>query len=178
MLIVGLVVAIPVTIVVRGEDEPPEPEAISADLPELGPTEYDRNLGVELQLPPGWKSDRRGKALILESDDGRARVALSSPGPARDAKQLHQEVLDQFKRVYEKTEIEVRMQPSRIGGLSGRTTTVRAKPKGSGQELGIFVSTAKGDKLAYLVVTHTPAVDPGQSTIEAQALLNELEFVG
>lgn len=181
MLAVGLAIAIPVTLILRDEDgEPaPPPEAISADSPRFGKEKFDKDLEISMRLPVGWTSNRKeGGVLLLKSADGQARVALSAPGPDEDADQLHSEVLTQFGAFYERFEVETRKKKAKIGGLRGETSAIEARAKGEKQELGIVVSTAAGKKRAYLVVAYTPLVRPGQATLEAQSLINELKLVG
>ena len=180
MLVVGLAVALPVVVIAREDDDTPAPESISVEPPQVGNVNYDRSLGVEYRLPDGWNERKRGKVLLLRSEDGRARVAVSAPGPARDADQLRQEVLREFRRIYAKLKIQARDRKARIGGLKARTLALRARPRGKGKkasDLAILVSTASGEKRAYLVVAYTPAYDPGESTLEAQSLIQNLEFV-
>lgn len=175
MLVVGLAVAVPVTLVVRGDDDSPPPEAIL--LPDLGPVKFERDLGVKLRLPAGWKSEREGKVIILRSADRQARVAVSAPGPAEDAEQLHNEVLGQFGDRYKGFKVTKKKEAARLGGLKGRTSAAEALDSEK-RELGILVSTAAGKDLAYLVVVFTPLSESGLSTLEAQTLINELKFVG
>ena len=177
MLVVGLAVAVPVTLLVRGDNGPPPPEEILADLPELGPVKLDRELGIKMRLPDGWRSRREGEVIVLRSADRQARVAVSAPGPAEDAGQLHDEVLSGFGKSYEDFKVTERKVKSRVGGLRGRASAAEALDAEE-RELGIVVSTAEGKKLAYLVVAYTPLSDPGRATLEAQTLINELKFVG
>lgn len=180
MLVVGLAVAVPVTLVLSEEKNEPQtpPDAISADLPELRPATFDKDLEVRMRLPKGWTQNRKEGVLLLKSADGQARVALSSPGPDEDADQLHSEVLAAFGDAYERFEIGTKKKKAKIGGLRGESSSMEARAKGEAQELGIVVSTAAGKKRAYLVVAYTPLVQPGTSTVEAQALINELKLVG
>lgn len=180
MLVVGLAFAIPVTLILRDEDgEPaPPPEAISADPPRLGKVKFDEDLEISMRLPVGWTSNRKQGVLLLKSADGQARVALSAPGPDEDADQLHSEVLTRFGDFYERFEVETRKKKAKIGGLRGEASAIEARAEGEKQELGIVVSTAAGKKRAYLVVAYTPLVRPGEATIEAQSLINELKLVG
>lgn len=178
MAVIALAVAVPVTLLAKEVDEPPPPEPVVAETPKLGSAKLHRDLGVKLRLPKGWDSKSRGEVLLLKSGDGQARVALSAPGPAQDADQLHDEVLSEFRRTYDNFDVSSRDGRGRVGGLKARTTAIRAEAKKAEQELGILVSTAEGKKRAYLVVVFTPAMNPGPSTVEAQTLLNKLTIVG
>lgn len=177
MAIVGLAVAIPVTLLIGEKDEPAAPEAIVVPDPQLQATEYDRDLGLELKLPDGWTKKRSKDVLTLSSADKAARVAISAPGPAEDANQLHSEVIAGLRDTYKSVETLNKLPSTSIGDLKGKATALAVTTKG-GDDMRILVSTAKGDKRAYLVVVFTRADDPGESTLEAQALLNEVKFVG
>jgi hypothetical protein len=178
MLAVGLLVAAPVTLLVRDDESGPSPRELSAvELPELGKLQVDRELGVEMRLPDGWVSEKRGSVIVMRSADRQARVAVSSPGPAADADELHQQVLSGIEKTYKQSKVTEEALNLRIGGLKGATSEVEATGAGN-QALGILVASAEGKKRAYLVVVYTRLDDPGPSAVEAQALLNELRFVG
>ncbi len=176
MLVVGLVIAVPVTLIIRGDDGPPPPDPIIADLPKLGPVEFERDLGIKLRLPEGWKSEREGEVIMLRSADRQAQVAVSAPGPAEDSEQLHDELLGEFGDTYEDVEVPQEKEKSRVGGLKGKASTIEAVDSEE-RDVGILVTTAEGKEKAYLVVAYTPLTDPTTSTLEAQTLINELKFV-
>ena len=185
MVVVGLAVAIPLTLVLRdggeegSDNDPSSPAEPAVDQAvDLGPAKSDRAIEVGLRLPFDWTSSRKGEVRVLESADKQARVAISAPGPAADADQLHDEVLAEFRQTYERFELSTRKKKSRVGGLKSRTSAIRATTKKKNQKLGILVSTAEGKKRAYVIVAYTPASDPGESTVEAQTVINELDLRG
>jgi len=183
MVVVGLAVAIPLTLVLRDGGEEgggPSPQVgpAAGEAVDLGPAKSDRAIEVGLRLPFDWTSSRKGEVRVLESADKQARVAISAPGPAADADQLHDEVLAEFRQTYERFELSTRKKKSRVGGLKSRTSAIRATTKKKNQKLGILVSTAEGKKRAYVIVAYTPASDPGESTVEAQTVINELDLRG
>ena len=73
MAVVGLLVAIPVTLIVRGGDDDERaasPPPAEPEVPAVGQVRFDRSLGVELRLPAGWKRSKEKDAVSFRSDDG------------------------------------------------------------------------------------------------------------
>lgn len=178
---VGLLVAVPVTILVSGEEDSPPPDAlapIEVTEPELGPLRIERSFGVEARLPKGWTRDRTHDVLELTSANGAARVAISAPGPAADAEQLHSEVLNGLRSSYRDFDVLRNIDKAPIGELKGRATAVSARlPKAKGgDEARILVSTASGKERAHVVALFTIG-EPGPAVLEAQALINKLRFL-
>ena len=88
MVIVGLLISVPITILASGgADAPPvEPlAAIEIEDPVVGPKKVEEGLGVRLRVPEGWSREQTRDIIELQSKDGAARIAISSPGPASDA---------------------------------------------------------------------------------------------
>jgi hypothetical protein len=183
MAVVGLMVAVPVTVLLRegdGQDEPESAlEPIDAQIPEVGRVRSVDELGVKLRRPRGWSEKNRGEVVELSSADRAVRVAISAPGPAADADQIHGEVLAGLRSTYGGFEVLGREENQKLGELKSRVTSVSATvPEGKGGgDQRILVSTAPGDKRAYVVVLFTPAEGAESSILEAQALINELRFV-
>ena len=180
MAIVGLLIAIPVTILVSGSDAP-APTALPAQIeiktPELGPEKIERSIGVELRVPQGWSREQKGDVVELQSKDGAARVAISAPGPAADADTLHSQVVGGLRSSYGDFEVSKRIDKTKLGGLRGEATVATGTLKseqGEAQQR-MIVTTAEGKQLAYLVVVFSGAQTSG-SVLEAQALVNNLHF--
>ena len=182
MAIVGLAIAIPVTLMVREDgdgDSVRALEPIKAEEPKVGRVVHERDLDVKLRKPKGWDEKKRGEVLELASSDGAARVAISAPGPAADADRIHAEVLAGLRSTYRDVTVLDKKAKEPVGELKGRATAVSARVPGKnrGNELRILVSTARGKERAYVVVVFTQAEGASQSVLEAQALVNNLRFV-
>jgi len=179
MAVVGLFVAIPITIFVSGEASSPPAEplaAIEIEEPAVGPLKVEEGLGVRMRVPEGWSREQKGSVLELESKDRAARIVISAPGPASDAAQLHSEVIDGLRSSYRDFEIAHNLKKTQVGGLDGSATVASGTiPRKKGVQQKILVSTAKGKDRAYLVVVFT-GVQPSPAVVEAQALVNNLRF--
>lgn len=179
MGIVGLLVAIPVTILASGGGDAPPigPLAeIEVKAPEVGPKKVEQSLGVELRVPEGWTREQKRNVLELQSKDRAARVAISAPGPAADAKQLHSEVIAGLRDSYRDFDVARNIDKAPLGGLKGQATVASGTPpKKSETTQRILVTTAEGKQRAYLVAVFT-AGDPSSSVLEAQALVSNLRF--
>lgn len=173
MLVVGLVVAIPVTLVLRSGDEP----GPAAELPEVGKKLFERDLGVKYRVPRGWRAKRAEDVLTLRSRDGAARIAISAPAPAGDDDVLFDEALEGLRREYRRLDVLRRIKKSRVGGLRARSVVIEAKPSKRASKQRILLSTARGDKRAYLIVVVTARTGGAESLVESQALLNELRLL-
>ena len=182
MAAVGLLVAIPVTIAVRGggddDREGPQPPPTELEAPPVGDPEFDRKLGVELRLPEGWKRKKEGDAVTFRSKDGTVLIAISAPGPADDAGAIQNAAVDAIDAQYKKVEIVSRSKKQRLGRRPAQTAAVTAEHPKRGTPLGILVSTASGDKRAYLVEVFASGSDPNAALVEAQVLLNNLRLEG
>jgi hypothetical protein len=179
MAIVGLLIAIPVTILGSGSGEPPPAEGLAEikfRTPDVGPPKVEESLGVKLRVPDGWSREQKQDVLTLQSKDGAARVAISAPGPAADAGELRSEVIEGLRASYRDFEVAKNVDKSPIGGLKGKATVASGTTPGKrGQAQQILVTTAEGRERAYLVVVFT-AGQPSKAVLEAQALVNSLHF--
>lgn len=179
MAIVGLLVAIPVTILVRDSEESPPAEGlaeIKVKTPAVGLQKVEESLGVKLRVPEGWSREQKQDVLELQSRDGATRVAISAPGPAADAGELRSQVIDGLRASYRDFEVAKNIDKAPIGGLKGKATVASGTTPGKkGQAQRILVTTAEGRERAYLVVVFTPS-QPSKGVLEAQALVNNLRF--
>lgn len=179
MAVIGLLVAIPATLLVGGggSSVPPPPAEIEVTAPEVGPKRVDESSGIELREPEGWTRKRKGDVLELRSRDRSARVALSAPGPAQDAGRIHSQVLSGLRDAYGDLRVVRKIKRARVGGLRGRATIATGSVERKGVEVPqrLAVTTAAGKRRAYLVVVFTGR-EPTESVLEAQTLLNTLSF--
>jgi hypothetical protein len=176
MAIVGLLVAIPVTLIVRGgdDDEPAAEPSIEEQLP-LSPAVKNERLKASYQIPKGWKERMKKGVLRLQSDDGSVRIGLTAPAGADESGGLLADTLATLKGSYE----SVKISPGsgkKVGGLPAKGAVVHAE--GDKINLSILVSVMSGKKLAYLLEVFTPAGAPGSAVAQAQQFLNSLKLQG
>ncbi len=179
MASVGLLVAVPVTIFASGEAGSPtvdDPAPIEVPDPELRAKRVEKDIGISMRMPAGWTRHQKAGVIELRSTDRTARVAISSPGPAEDAAQLHAEVMKGLRSSYREFDVARNLRKAPIGGLTGSATVASGKVPGkNGAEQQILVATAEGKNRAYLVVVFTGS-EPSPAVVEAQALVNNLRF--
>ncbi len=176
MAIVGLVIAIPVTIIVRGGgDEEEAPAASEPDLPEVGAVQFDRDLGVELRLPSGWKRKREGDAVTFQSRDRTVLIAVSTPGPKDDVAAIQDAALAAVKSEYRAVEVVDSSEKRKLGGRPAQVVVISARHPKDRAPLRILVATAKGERRAYLVEVFASG---SEGLVEAQVVLNNLSLEG
>ena len=182
MAAVGLLVAIPVTIAVRGgggdDTEESQPPPTELEAPPVGDLEVDRKLGVELRIPEGWKRKKEGDAVTFRAKDGTVLIAISAPGPAGHVDAVQDAALDAIDSQYKKVEVVSRSKKRRLGRRPAETAAITAEHPKRGTPLRILVSTAKGDKRAYLVEVFASGSNPNAALVQAQVLLNNLRLEG
>ena len=177
MAVVGLLVAIPLTIIVRGgDDDDDSPPPAVPTVPEVGDVRVDRKLGIELRLPAGWKRSREKGAVSFRSEDGTVLIAISAPGPGEDAKAIHGAAVDAVDSKYRAVEVESREGKTRLGDRPAQLTAISARQPKDRSPLRILVVTAKGDQRAYLVEVFAAGEDPNAALVEAQVVLNNLRL--
>jgi predicted Zn-dependent protease len=171
----GLLIAVPVTIAVRGGADADEPAPTVPELPEVGGVEFDRDLGVELRLPNGWERKREKEAVVFESPDGTTLIAISTPGPAEHVSQIQTAAIDSIKSRYRAVEVGERIKKQRLGGRPAQVAAISARHPKKRAPLRILVATAKGEKRAYLVEIFASGAS---ALVDAQVLLNNLALEG
>ena len=180
MAVVGLLVAVPITLLLRDGDGDEEPAAnqtatTAQDPPETGPGVEDSDLGVTYRIPGDWEESKEASAIRLRSPDSSAQVVIAAPAPAADADALLAQTLEAFEAQYE--DVDVAPGSGReIGGIEATGAVVQATRDGA--ELRILVAVVPGEERAYLVEVFTTAGVSGDRLREAQAALNSLEFSG
>jgi len=131
---------------------------------------------VKLRMPEGWTRKEKQNVLELQSKDGAARVAISAPGPAADADELHSQVIAGLRTSYDDLDVAKNIDKAPVGGLQGQATVISGTTPGKkGEAQRILVTTAEVKMRAYLVVAFTTD-QTSQSVLEAQALVNNLRF--
>jgi hypothetical protein len=183
MAVVGLIVAVPLTIALgAGDDEDPDPASLAAEpaTPMLGQLERNRRLGVRLRLPDDWKRKQRkaGGAVAYRSGDGTVLVAISAPGPADDADSIQKAAVGAIKDQYRAVDVVDTTSRSRLGRRPAETAAIAARNPKTRDPVRILVSTAKGRKRAYLVEVFAAGADPNAALVEAQVVLNDLRLQG
>jgi hypothetical protein len=178
MAIVGLVIAIPVTLLIRdsGEDEPTtstEPD-LDEELP-LNPSVGDRQLDARYSVPKGWRLKRDGEVLTLRSPDKTVQIGISSPAPAGESEQVLDEAVTALKGAYESVKVSAG-SGKKVGGLPAKGAVITAR--GDNVHLRIVVAAMAGDKKAYLVEVFTSASAPPESVAQAQRFLDSLRLRG
>ena len=175
MAVIGLAIAIPVTIIVRGDDDSEAPTAPEPQLPEVGEVQFDRDLGVELRLPAGWKRKREGEAVTLKSQDGTVLIGISTPGPEEDVDAIQAAAVDAIKSEYRAVKVVDTSKKRKLGGRPAQVAVISARHPKERSPLRILVGTAKGERRAYLVEVFASG---SQGLVEAQVLLNNLSLEG
>lgn len=182
MAVVGLAIAIPVTIAVRGGDDGDGNTTTSSDaeLPAGGEVEFDRELGVELRLPEGWRrrEDDNDGVVSFRSMDKSVLIGVSAPGPDEDADAIQAAAVDSIKSEYRDVDVAQRVEGRKLGDVRAQTAVIAARHPETREPIQVLVATAKGDKLAYLVEMFAAGDNPGAALVEAQALLNNLRLKG
>jgi hypothetical protein len=177
MAVVGLVVAIPVTLLVRSadDDDGGGGAADSAEQLPLQKASSDKGLAITYSAPKGWKSKREGDVLTLQSRDGTVRVGIAAPAAARAADRVLDDALAGLRASYDSVEVNPgsgRM----IGGLEAKGAVVSARS--DKVDIRILVAVAAGRKRAYLIELFTSEAAAGKPVTQAQQLLNSLRLKG
>ena len=178
---IALIVAIPVTLILRDDDEgsgPKHVEIPDAPPPKVGDPEYLRDIGVELRVPKGWELKEDAGVVQLRSGDTRALVAISAPGTAEEAAQIGEEAIASLRDEYRDVHVVQDIKGKKLGGAKSITVAVSARRPNDDAELRILVSVAVGEDRAYLVEVFAAPPGAEQALTEAQALLNNLKLEG
>ena len=176
MAAVGLIAAVPVTLLVRDGDEEQPATTTATPPPPLGPKQRDRGIGVRYRVAKDWRETREASAIRLRSRDRAAQVVIASPAPASKADAVRDEALAAIRSGYERVEI-ARGSGPRLGGLRTKGAVISARTR-DGAPLRILVAVARGERRAYLVEVFTAGGVPAERLREAQATLNSLRFLG
>jgi hypothetical protein len=180
MAVIALIVAIPGAIALGGGADEPElgADPPQAAAPELGQVDSDRKLEVVLRLPDGWTRRDKNDAVAYRSADRSVLVAISAPGPAGDADSIQSAAVGAIKGQYRGVDVNGASSRGRLGGRPAETTAIAAHNPKTRDPVRILVSTAKGDKRAYLIEVFAAGVNPTAALIQAQAVLNGLRVKG
>ena len=180
MAVIALIVAVPVAIALGGGSNEPDPAADPPQTaaPELGEVDSDRKLGVVLRLPDGWTRRDEKDAVAYRSADRSVLVAVSAPGPAGDADSIQSAAVDAVKGQYRGVDVIKTSSRGRLGRRPAETAAIAARNPKTRDPVRILVSTAKGERRAYLVEVFAAGSDPTAALIQAQAVLNGLQLNG
>lgn len=174
MLVIGLVIAIPLTLLLRnsGEDEPkPEAGSIAEEFP-LNPAVGDTEIEAVYQVPKGWKLERKGEALTVISEDGAVRIGITSPDG--EPAEILDSALAELESLYDN--VQVKQGATKVGGKPAKGAVVSASQ--DGLDVRIVVAVSEGEKRDYLLEVLTAATAKPGDVGGAQRFLNSLEFEG
>ena len=175
MAVIGLAIAIPVTIIVRGsgdDDEPVAAPSVAEELP-LNPAVNDRELHARYSVPKGWSQKEAKDTRKLHSKDGSVQVGISTPGSAKDSGEILDAALASLRESYKAVDVSPG-SGKRVGGLPAKGAVVQAASHKV--RLSILVAVATGEKRSYLVEVFTAADAPERPVAEAQRFLDSLRF--
>ena len=180
MAVIALIVAVPVAIALGGGSNEPDPAADppQAAAPELGEVDSNRSLGMVLRLPDGWTRTDEKDVVAYRSADRSVLVAISAPGPAGDADSIQLAAVDAVKGQYRGVKVIKTSSRGRLGRRPAETAAIAARIPKTRDPVRILVSTAKGERRAYLVEVFAAGSDPTAALIQAQAVLNGLQLNG
>ena len=179
MAVVGVLVAIPLTFLLRGDDdgEGATPATPTTTLPEpkLGAAKSDRGLEIDYRLPEGWSESKKESAIRLASDDHAVQIVIAAPADASEAPGVLADTLSAIRRGYEDVHMS-HGSGKKVGGLKAKGAVVRAST--GDVDLRILVAVAAGDERAYLVEVFTGNDVSPLDLRDAQAALNSLKLKG
>jgi hypothetical protein len=186
MAAVGLTVAIPVTLLIRGGDDDGDAASSTpsqaATLPALNPTPVtDESLGITVRIPETWSASQKAGAIRLRSVDRTMLMTISAPAAAGAAAEVLHTAVEAVKADYDDaTGIPSAgrgLSGKRIGNLPAFSAALLARTEG-GTQLRILVSAASGQSHTYLVELFSALSSHAARLTEAQAVLNSLQFSG
>jgi hypothetical protein len=182
MAAIGLLVAVPVTLLVRGgsgERSSAGPALnggrTSPSIPEqfrLRRSVRLHGLGVGVRVPHSWRARRTGGTIRLRSDDGTTALAVAAPSRAGKQQEVLRSELGAIKHGYE--DVAVRRGVGRsVGGLTATGAVVSARNT-AGTPLRILIAVASGEAHTYLVDVFSAANAPPERLVQAQLALGTL----
>jgi hypothetical protein len=178
MAVVGVLVAIPLTLLLRGDDDgDAAPAAATTPLaePQLGGGQRDSGLELDYRIPEGWSEHKKESAIRLASADHAVQIVIAAPADASQAPGVLDDALSAIRSGYDDVEIS-RGSGKEIGGLEAKGAVVHATTPDVG--LRILVAVAAGKQRAYLVEVFTADDVNADDLGSAQAALNSLRLNG
>jgi hypothetical protein len=178
MAIVGVVVAVPLTLLIAGgDDDEPEPPAapVAAEVPAAGPAQRDRGIGVRYQVADGWREKKEASAIRLRSPGREAQIVIASPAPANESEGVLDQALASLRQGYEGVKV-TRGSGRTLGGLKAKGAVASVRTK-EGARLRVLVAVTEGKRRAYLVEVFTAPDAAPERIREAQVTLNSLRFL-
>lgn len=136
----------------------------------------DRKAGIRVDLPPGWRHERRAGAHVLSSSDGCVTVALSDPGAAGQAKRIRADAIAALAKSLGRGAKVIRGADRRVGGLksSGAVASVKVE----GERRSALVAVGAGRDRAYLTQVTSRSARCAAALAEGQQLLASARFTG
>jgi hypothetical protein len=180
MGVIGVLVAIPLTLILRGGDDdgeaaPTAKTTTTLPEPELSSAKSDSGLDIDYRVPEGWSEQKKESAIRLASRDQAAQIVIAAPADASEASGVLDDTLAAIRSGYQDAHVSPG-SGKEIGGLEAKGAVIRASTGDA--DLRILVAVAAGDQRAYLVEVFTAAEIGGDDLRDAQATLNSLKLKG
>jgi hypothetical protein len=178
MAAVGLVVAIPVTLLVHGGSGGRDAASgaaagVPAQFRVHGAARLPA-LGIAMRVPRSWSVARAHGTIRLRSSDRTTALAVAAPGPEGQRAEILRTELGGIRRSYREVSIERGFRKA-VGGLPARGAVVSAGTP-AGTPIRLLVATASGDRHTYLVEAFSARNAPPQRLIQAQLALRTLRL--
>ncbi len=185
MALVGLVVAIPATVLLRdsGADQRSASQSVAgqggseASSVKLRPQpETSSGLDASARVPVGWSATQEQSMLKLRSRDRSTEVAISAPTGRGQVDPVLDSLLSEIKARYR----GVSVAPGtgkKVGGLKAKGAVIAARTD-EGTALRMLVAVASGKANTYLVQVVAARDAPAKRLAEAQLALNALKLRG
>ena len=155
-----------------GSDDTP---ATSADATaRVSAVTVDPAIGASVVAPAGWTAKHDKQALRLTSPDRTTLLAVSTPGPARDAHRVFESTLTQIRRDYRDVSVSA-LAGQKLAGRPTEAALVSAVNR-RGDRVKILVGAAEGRRRAYLFQASMAEGAPAKRLVQAQTALNGLQL--
>jgi hypothetical protein len=178
MAVLGFLVAVPVTLLLRGGDDDPQGGDTArrvAEVPRLHAAVRDDAIGVRYRVPLGWSQSKEASVIRLRSGDRTAGLTISAPAPAGEAQAVLESAIGAIRENYLGAEVQRRFADRRIGGLAASSAIVAARnPEDT--PLRFLLNAASGDTRTYLVEVYSVEGAAGRSLVAGQVLLRALRL--
>jgi hypothetical protein len=174
---VALLVAIPLTVILRGRasDGTAVPESVT--VPAVRDATVDAQLGVRYQLPKGWTQRKRAGTIDLRSGDRATGVTITAPAPAGQVRGVLHDALSSLRAHSKKAAVIERLPDQRLGGLSGQGLLMDVVNSHDTKVRTLLVAVS-GRNRTYLVQSFTAGYGQGEPLTQGQVLLNGLSLTG
>lgn len=174
---VALLIAIPLTIVLRSSDSPDGPLPAPVSVPQVGGPTTDRALGVSYQLPKGWSQNKKAGVIDLRSSDRATGVTISAPAKPDEVTPVLDDAVNTLRGASKSVAVLGRLGDEKLGGLQGKGELITLLNH-SGARVRTLLLAVSGKQHTYLVQSFTAGYGSGAPLGEGQALLNSLKLTG